>query len=126
MADEKVDFERTPARLFAINLWLNTNDFVRKHWMSLLATSMLLLTPFTIKHIHKSGILHRKRLMTNADLLVLCRDYKAPGIIRFFAPSDMLCLRVKVVSVSSESIRVIHEPHSFRQSSKSDGNEIVP
>ena len=57
--------------------------------------------------MNRRGIFSTKRLMTNVDLLSYCRDYK-PRMPLF--NQDTVHLRVKVLSVSSKSIRVQHCP----------------
>ena len=101
--------QRSPNRIFAVNLWLNTLDYVSTHWPLLLLTTALLSVP-------KLSLLHSRyrfslsqRLMTNADLLALCK------------PKDTVHVRVRIVSLSHTSIRLEHVPlFTKRQSSKGD------
>ena len=102
------EYDRTPRRLFLVNFWLDSSEFAKSHWKSLVFTAILVTSPVCLRRIQRSGILQIKRIMTNADLLQKCKERDIGH--RGFLGNELVYLRVKVLSVSSESIRAVHCP----------------
>ena len=110
-----VSHQRSANRIFAVNLWLNTLEYGSTHWPLLLLTTAVLSVPKLRLLYTRYKFSLSQRLMTNSDLLALCKL------------NDTVHVRVRIVSLSHTSIRLEHAPlFSRRESSKEYKSPALP
>ena len=113
-----MNFERTPNRLFVVNFYLNSKQFLSENSLVVLCTASILFLPILRNMSLSRGLLQSRvawSCNSNRDLLKICRD----------SPTQAYHLRVRVVSLTPHSMRVVHCPPTLIPSSKSDQTGIV-